>query len=124
MLNIHVFLLGILFRHKAFLSPDLVSPQQLETFDIHPGELEMPLPLKKELKDVYIFRRAVRAVTGYQISKTEPITYGMMAGWIRRIGELLGFECTTIPYSLRYNAANELDQNRACSYPLLTMLIC
>ncbi|KAH6953926.1 hypothetical protein BKA56DRAFT_681701 [Ilyonectria sp. MPI-CAGE-AT-0026] len=43
------------------------------------------------------------------MSLTEPITYGMMAAWIKRTGEILGRLYTTICYSLRYNAGNELD---------------
>ncbi|KAJ0358359.1 hypothetical protein COL26b_014499 [Colletotrichum chrysophilum] len=34
-----------------------------------------------------------------------------MAAWIKRIGEILGFEYPTIAYNLRYNAANAFDQS-------------
>jgi hypothetical protein len=107
LLSAHVFLLGILFRHRAFRARKLTSPHQLKTLDIYPGELEMQLPLRKDLKDVYVFRRAVQTLTGYDISDNEPISYAMMAAWTRRIGEILGLEIPTIPYNLRYNAANE-----------------
>ena len=112
LLSPHVFLLGILFRHQAFRAPSLVSPNNLDELDIHPDEVELPLPLKQDLDGVYVFRRAVKSLTGYRISAIEPITYGMIAGWIRRIGEILGFQYTTIPYALRYNAANGFDQSR------------
>ncbi|KAK7219040.1 hypothetical protein V2G26_007043 [Clonostachys chloroleuca] len=78
--------------------------------DIHAGEKELPLPLEKEFDDCLVFRRAVKTLTGHDISMDAPITYGMMARWIRRIGEILGFEYATIPYSLRYAAANGFDQ--------------
>ncbi|KAI1839538.1 hypothetical protein JX266_014251 [Neoarthrinium moseri] len=123
LLNMHVFLLGILFRHNAFQAPSLVSPQQLGVFDIHPGERELPLPLKDDLHDVPIFRRAVKTLVGYEMSPTEPIPYGTMAGWVRRIGELLGLEYTTIPYNLRYNAANELDNNPSISEALRNLAL-
>ncbi|KAI0146816.1 hypothetical protein GGR57DRAFT_506255 [Xylariaceae sp. FL1272] len=45
------------------------------------------------------------------MSKTEAMTSGMMTAWLRRIGELAGFEFTTISYSLRNNAGNNLDQD-------------
>ncbi|KAK7927845.1 hypothetical protein PG985_004843 [Apiospora marii] len=106
-LNAHVFLLGILFRHRAFRAPSLTSPRDLKTLDIHPGETELLLPLREELDDVYLFRRAVQTLIGYVISDNEPITYGMIAAWTRRCGELLGLAYETIPYNLRYNAANE-----------------
>ncbi|KAI1839461.1 hypothetical protein JX266_014328 [Neoarthrinium moseri] len=123
LLNTHIFLLGILFRHQAFRSPSLVAPHQLNELDIHPGEHEMPLPLRSDLQNVYVFRRAVKTLTGYEISPEEPISYGMMAGWLRRIGELLGIEHTTIPYNLRYNAANELDRNPSISAALRNLAL-
>lgn len=115
-----MFLLGILFRHQAFRSPLLTSPHQLDSLDIEPGELEMRLPLKKEMDDVYVFRRAIETVAGYEISPSERITYAMMAAWIKRIGQILGFEYSTIAYSLRYNAGNEFDEN-GLSRPLTKM---
>jgi hypothetical protein len=111
LLSPHIFLLGVLFRHRAFRAPNLTSSQKLDNLDIHPGELELPLPLKKELDETFVFRRAVQDLTGLQLSPNEPISYAMMAAWIRRIGEILGVEYITIPYSLRYNAANEYDRN-------------
>ncbi|KAH8654664.1 hypothetical protein BGZ61DRAFT_524198 [Ilyonectria robusta] len=109
LLSPHAFLLGILFRHRAFQASNLVSAAQLDNLDIHPDERELRLPLRDDLDDVPLFRRAVKTATGFEMSLTEPITYGMMAAWIKRIGEILGRLYTTICYSLRYNAGNELD---------------
>ncbi|KAI3340357.1 C2H2 finger domain protein [Ustulina deusta] len=83
MLSSHVFFLGILFH-----------------------EHELPLPLRENLYNVYIFRCAFKTLAGYQLLPYEPITFGMMAAWIKRIGEILGVEYPTIFYSLRYNAGN------------------
>jgi hypothetical protein len=115
LLNIHVFLLGILFHHQAFLARSLTSFDKLRVLEIHPGERELPLPLRGDLDEVFIFRRAIKTLTGYQISENERISSGMMAEWIKRIGEILGFEYNTIAYSLRYNGANEFDQNSMLS---------
>lgn len=41
----------------------------------------------------------------------QPIKQGMMGGWVKRIKMLLGFERSTICYSLRYMAGNNLDQD-------------
>ena len=111
LLSVQVFLLGILYRHRAFDTPMLTSAKQLHKLDIHPGEVELPLPIRDDMKEVYVFRRAVKTLTGYDISPTEPITYNMMAGWIKRVGEILGLAYETIPYNLRYNAANEFDES-------------
>lgn len=112
LLSPHVFLLGVLFRHKAFRASHLTSPKQLDELDIHPGERELPLPLRSDLKEVCVFRRAVKTLTGYEMSATKTITKGMIASWIKRVGEIMGLQYETIPYSLRYNAANEFDQSR------------
>ncbi|KAH0593457.1 hypothetical protein MHUMG1_08915 [Metarhizium humberi] len=111
LLSPHAFLLGILFRHGAFRASHLTSPRQLDGLDIHPGERELPLPLRSDLKEVCIFRRAVKTLTGYEMSATKTITHGMIASWIKRVGEIMGLQYETIPYSLRYNAANEFDQS-------------
>ena len=97
----------------------MTSSQKLDNLDIHLGELELPLPLKKELNETYVFRRAVEELTGLRLSQNEPISYAMMAAWIRRIGEILGVEYPTIPYSLRYNAANEFDGSGPSLSPIL-----
>lgn len=116
-LSPHIFLLGILFRHRAFRAPSLTSPQQLDGLDIHPSERELPLPLREDLRDTYIFRRAFETLTGYELSPVKPISYAMMASWVKRIGEILGIEYTTISYSLRYNAGNAWDESRTFYNP-------
>jgi hypothetical protein len=58
-------------------------------------------------------RRAVKNLTGFKMSQYKRISYPMMAQWIKKIGEILGFKYSTIPYSLGYNAANGFD--RSCS---------
>lgn len=114
LLSPQLFLLSVLFRHRAFQEPDLTSTQHLDNLDIHPGERELSLPLKKELDGVYIFRRAVETLGGYELSPNEPISSSMITSWIKRIGEILGFGYTTVLYCLRYNAGNAWDQS--CTY--------
>lgn len=114
LLSPHVFLLGILFKHRAFLAEDLNDyPHALSDLDIHDGEYELPLPLKDELQDVYVFRQTTQTVSGYTMCE-KPITLGMMTAWVRRIGELLGFEHSTICYNLRYMAGNKMDRSGTC----------
>ncbi|KAK3364757.1 hypothetical protein B0T24DRAFT_711967 [Lasiosphaeria ovina] len=69
--------------------PSLTSSEMISKLDdIHPGEQELPLPLKASIKGVFIFRRAIKT-----------------------LGELPGLEVPTIPYNLRYNAANAFDKS-------------
>ncbi|KAK1637329.1 hypothetical protein BDP81DRAFT_460869 [Colletotrichum phormii] len=111
LLILHVFLLSVLFQHRAFNACSLTSPHHLDNLDIRPGERELPLPSREDLNDIFIFRRAIETLTGYQISTNDRITSEMMAAWIQRIGEILGIEYPTIAYNLRYNAANAFDQS-------------
>lgn len=111
LLSPHVFLLGILFHNRAFHNDALNNrPSQLGTLDIHKLEAELPLPLKKELKDVFLFRRTTKDQYGYKMSN-QPISQGMMSGWVKRIGELAGFEFPTKCYNLRYMAGNSMDRS-------------
>lgn len=110
-LSPQVFLLGILFRHRAFRSESLNdNPHAIADLDIHNGDNELPLPTKQEIHKDYVFRRAVRTLTGYQMS-AQRIEKGVMGGWVKRVGELLGFEHPTICYNLRYMAGNNMDQH-------------
>jgi hypothetical protein len=110
LLSPYVFLLGILFANKAFEAPGLISLEQLRVLDIYPEEQELPLPLKEGLSEMFVFRKAIATLAGYVMSK-ERIRYSTMAPWIKRIGELTGFKFSTIPYTLRYNAASEFDKS-------------
>ncbi|CCF41454.1 C2H2 finger domain-containing protein [Colletotrichum higginsianum] len=123
LLSPHVFLLGILFRHQAFRASSLTSPDQLKRLDICPGELELPLPLREDLNDTYIFRRAILTATGYVLSVNEPISEAMMGAFFKRVGELLGLAYPTILYSLRYNGANEYDQSADVSEALRNLVM-
>lgn len=115
----HVFLLGILFQHRAFLAKPLNdNPGALADLNIHDGEFELLLPLKKELKDMPVFRKTEQTVTGLRMSQ-ERITLSMISAWVRRIGELLSFEYSTICYSLQYMAGNKMDRSGTYMQPPL-----
>ncbi|KAI0103261.1 hypothetical protein GGR51DRAFT_524401 [Nemania sp. FL0031] len=82
----------------------------LKTVRIYDREPELRLPLKNELRNVPIFRRANQNVYGYRITST-PITLPIMSFRVRKIGELVGYKNNTICYSLRYIAGSNLDQS-------------
>ncbi|EGU87128.1 hypothetical protein FOXB_02355 [Fusarium oxysporum f. sp. conglutinans Fo5176] len=111
LLSPHTLLLGLLFHHEAFDAPALTSPEHLSKLDIHPDEHELPLPLKQSMNDIFVFRRATKtAMNAYVLSTNEQITYNMISGWTKKLGELAGFGVVVILYTLRYNAGNEFDQ--------------
>ncbi|KAF4331872.1 C2H2 finger domain protein [Fusarium beomiforme] len=111
LLSPHTLLLGLLFHHGAFDAPNLTSPEHLSKLDIHPDEHELPLPLKQSMNDIFVFRRATKTgMNAYVLSANEQITYNMISGWTKKLGELAGFGVVVILYTLRYNAGNEFDQ--------------
>ncbi|KAM4058133.1 C2H2 finger domain protein [Hirsutella rhossiliensis] len=65
----------------------------------------------------------MKTFTGYELSQDKPLSYQMIAQWIRRVGEILGLEYPTIPYNLRYNAANEFDRSGSSSPPITIALL-
>lgn len=123
LLSPHVFLLGILFCHRVFQSPMLISATQLHHLNIHPGEVELLLPFRANMKDVCVFRHTVKTLTSYKISPTKPIPYGMIAAWIRRISEILGLAYQIIPYNLYYNIVNKFDQSSNISKSLQNLTL-
>ncbi|EJP61692.1 C2H2 finger domain protein, putative [Beauveria bassiana ARSEF 2860] len=122
LLSTHVFLLGLIFHHRAFRAPDLTSPEQLDLLEIHPGERELSLPLKKDIQGVFLFRKIIKTVTGYEMS-AEQIPYSVVSRMLRIIGEILGREHPTISYSLRYNAGNALDRSPHVSDALRNLIL-
>ncbi|KAG6354084.1 hypothetical protein INS49_005055 [Diaporthe citri] len=123
LLSPHVFLLAILFRRHAFMLESLNdNPHMLSELHVHPSGNELPLSLKDEIKGRYIFRRCVKTSIGFSMSN-QPISQGMMGGWVKRIGLLLGFERNTICYSLRYMAGNSLDQHGSISEALRNLVL-
>ncbi|KAF7521542.1 hypothetical protein G7054_g12426 [Neopestalotiopsis clavispora] len=111
LLSPHVFLLAVLFRHRAFKAEALNdSPNILHTLKVPQDCFELPLSFKDDIKDKFVFRQAIKTSGGYQMSDTA-ITYSTMKEWIKRIGMLCGFETNTICYVLRYWAGNNLDQS-------------
>ena len=105
-----------MFHHRAFRAPDLISPEQLDFLQIHPGERELSLPLKPDIQDTFLFRKIIKTATGYEMS-TEQLPYNVMHRMIKIIGQILGREYPTISYSLRYNTGSALDRDRTSTFP-------
>lgn len=109
-LSPHVFLLAILFRRRAFWVDKLNDdPTLLNRLKVPKKEVQLPIPLKEELDDKYIFCAAERLSSGYEMTDAR-ITYSTMNGWLRRVGEILGWETNARPYILRYMAGNNMNE--------------
>ena len=107
----HVFLLGLLFADRAFAAYNLTSPEELSKLYIEPGRNELPLRLNRKLDDIPVFRRSVRILNGWTISRNEPLPYSTLAPWTKGLGETTGFAQVSRPYSLRYGAGKAFNEN-------------
>ena len=54
-LSPHVFLLGMLFKARAFKSPSIDCPERLYSLGVLDSLNEQALPLKEELDDDFVF---------------------------------------------------------------------
>ncbi|KAH6700000.1 hypothetical protein BKA61DRAFT_741052 [Leptodontidium sp. MPI-SDFR-AT-0119] len=91
-LSPHVFLLGMLFKARAFKSPSIDCPERLYSLKVLKGLNEHPLPLRDEMNDEFIFCQAVR--------------YRMKVG-----GEITGFSQVLKPYNVRDGSAKGLNES-------------
>ncbi|EAW17037.1 DUF3435 domain-containing protein [Aspergillus fischeri NRRL 181] len=115
-LSPHVFLLGMLFRIKAFknFSTDglvVDCPENLYNLGVLDGLGQQELKLKDEILDQFVFCQAVREADGIQITLEEQLTEGALQYQMKRGGEITGFEQVTKPYCLRYGAAKAFNDS-------------
>ncbi|KAF1814282.1 hypothetical protein P152DRAFT_465179 [Eremomyces bilateralis CBS 781.70] len=119
----HVLLLGLIFDDQAFAAPSLTSPKQLSRLDIEPGHNQLLLPLRSDLDDVPIFRKAIKTPEGWEISKDEPLEYSTIRYAMKKVGELTGFKLLLRPYALRYGAGKAFNENGNVSEALQNLMM-
>ncbi|KAK8013600.1 hypothetical protein PG991_009193 [Apiospora marii] len=124
LLSPHVFLMAVLMYRRAFLNEGLNNdPDNFAKLTLPKNENEMAIPLKKEVKDMYLFRKIKRDLAGDWQPINEHITKNQMSIWHSRIGMLAGFEHATINYSLRYAAGNSVDKEKDVSSSLRNLIM-
>ncbi|KAL4958922.1 DUF3435 domain-containing protein [Aspergillus stella-maris] len=127
-LSPHVFLLGMLFRIKAFkhFSEDglvVDCPENLYNLGVLDGLGEQELKLKDEILDQYVFCQAVRELDGIRIMLNEQLTEGALRYRMKRGGEITGFEQVTKPYGLRYGAAKAFNDSPEVTNELQNVML-
>lgn len=110
-LSPHVFLLGLILADGAFAAPNLTSAEQLSKLDIRPGTNQLPLPLKRSMDDIPIFRKSITTTYGTEISPDEPLPYATLLPLVKKLGILTGFLHIHRPYGLWYGAGNAFNQS-------------
>jgi hypothetical protein len=102
----------MLFKAKAFESPNITSPEKLYSLKVLNGLNEQKLPIKEELNDEFIFCQAVREADGVRIARELQATTDWMRYRMKIGGQITGFEQVTKPYVLRDGAAKGLNESR------------
>jgi hypothetical protein len=118
-LSPHVFLLGMLFKARAFKSPSIDSPERVYSLDVLDGLNEQQLPLREALDEEFVFCQAVRGADGVRIAHELQLSSDSVRYRMKKGGQITGFAEVTKPYCLRDGAAKGLNESRKCQLPLL-----
>lgn len=111
----------MLFHIQAFKTfstagPVLDCPEKLYSLRVLNGKGQQELKLKDDILDKFVFCQVEREATGYRIALEKRLTDSTIRSWMRRGGEITGFDQITRPYLLRYAGAKEF--NSSGEYPL------
>ncbi|KAG9242359.1 hypothetical protein BJ878DRAFT_583873 [Calycina marina] len=90
-LSPHVFLLGMLFKARAFKSPSIDCPKRLYSLTVLEGLNEQPLPLRDDMDNEFIFCEAVREAQGVRIARELQLSSGSVRYRVKVGGEITGF---------------------------------
>lgn len=110
MLSPHEFLLGILFDDDAFLAPGIQSRDDLRRLWLEDSRQQLPLPLKGEKENHYVFCK-VEAVRGsIRVIRDQPISTTVLSNQYRTFGEIAGFP-NLYTHCNRYGGGTILNQS-------------
>lgn len=121
MLSPHTFLLGMLFRNEAFKAPNLRSMEDLRRLFLEGGRQQMPLPLKREMADYYVFCRVDAKRGKVTVNQKQPITKSTLSSQMKLFGEIAGFLWSMFTHRFRYGGGTIM--NASGKFPLITHLI-
>ncbi|KAJ5751309.1 hypothetical protein N7533_008337 [Penicillium manginii] len=111
----HVFIFGILFWLQAFESPALSSMGKLRSLFVEGGRQQMPLPLKPEVEEYYIFCKT-EVVNGQPVLLwDQPMLSGTMSARLRNLGEIHGWLQSMFAHRMRYGGGKMLNSSDAVS---------
>jgi hypothetical protein len=111
-LSPHTFLLGMLFKAKAFLDPSIDSPEKLYSLNVLKGLGEQELPLRGELDDEFLFCQVVREANGIRIARNKQATADWFRYRMKKGGQIIGIKQVVKPYVLRDGCAKKLNESR------------
>lgn len=107
----HVLLFIILFYVHAFEAPHLTSMEDLRRLLVEGGRQEMPLPLKKEMDNYYVFPK-VEVICGKPCILWEtPMNGSTLDAQLRTSSEIHGFLNHFFSHQFRYGGGDLLDKS-------------
>jgi hypothetical protein len=107
----HVLLFSILFFIQAFEAPDLKSMEDIQRLFIEDDRQEMPLPLKREMDNYYVFP-TVAVVDGQpRILWETQMSGSTLDGHLRTLSKIHGFLNHFFSHQFRYGGGSLLDQS-------------
>ncbi|QQK44154.1 C2H2 finger domain protein [Penicillium digitatum] len=107
----HVLLFIILFYVHAFEAPHLTSMEDLRRLLVEGGRQEMPLPLKRETDNYYVFPK-VEVICGQpRISWETPMNGSTLDAQLRTSSEIHGFLNHFFSHQFRYGGGDLLDKS-------------
>ena len=90
-LSPHVFLLGMLFKARAFKSPSIDCPERLYSLKVLKGLNEQLLPLQDNMNNEFIFYKAIREAQGVRIARKLQVSSGSIRYQMKVRGKITGF---------------------------------
>ena len=102
-------IVSIAFDDEAFGAPGLTSPEILFQLQARHSKGCQPISWKEDMLDVPIFRRVCATKDGVKTSPDKVLPYNVFQGWIKRLGEALGYLQTLTTYCLRRALGNAIN---------------
>lgn len=109
MLSPHTFLLGMLLRNEAFRAPNLRSMDDIRRLFLEGGRQQMPLPLKPEMGNYYVFCRVEAKRGKVTVNHKLPITKATLSKQIKTFGEITGFGWSLFTHRFRYGGGTIMN---------------
>ncbi|KAJ6163934.1 hypothetical protein N7470_002606 [Penicillium chermesinum] len=107
----HVLLFIILFYVNAFEASHLNSMEDLRELLVEGGRQEMPLPLKKEMDNYYVFPKVDVTCSPPRILWETPMNGSTLDAQLRTSSEIHGFLNHFFSHQFRYGGGDLLDKS-------------
>ncbi|EDN03935.1 predicted protein [Histoplasma mississippiense (nom. inval.)] len=107
----HIFLFGFLFHAEAFENSSLQTMEDVQKLVPAGGCQEMPLPLKWEMDNWYIFCKVDVQDGQVRILCDTPMSASTLDSQLKSVSEIHGFLNTFFSHQFRYGGGKLLDES-------------